>query len=61
MYAIYLRHEQHGTKVAISEAEADYDEAYGWVRYNPDEPEDDLQPSENALIPKRRGRPPKQG
>jgi hypothetical protein len=59
MYSIYLRHPDHGTKVAISEAEADYDEAFGWVRYNPDEPEEDS--SGNALIPKRRGRPPKQG
>ncbi len=35
---IYLKHPQHGTKVAISEQEAAYDEKSGWVRYNPDTP-----------------------
>jgi hypothetical protein len=34
---IYLKHPVHGTKVAISDAEAAYDEQNGWVRYNPDE------------------------
>ena len=35
---IYLKHPQHGNKVAISEAEATYDESNGWKRYNPDTP-----------------------
>jgi len=35
---IYLRHPIHGTKVAIAEAEAVYDEKSGWERYNPDTP-----------------------
>jgi hypothetical protein len=35
---IYLRHEKHGTKVAISETEAVADEKNGWVRYTLDAP-----------------------
>ena len=38
MAAIYLVHEVHGAKVAISEEEAIYDEDFGWERYNPDVP-----------------------
>ena len=38
MAAIYLVHDVHGAKVAISEEEAIYDEDFGWTRYNPDEP-----------------------
>jgi len=38
MAAIYLVHEVHGAKVAISEEEAISDEYFGWERYNPDEP-----------------------
>lgn len=35
---IYLRHPEHGTKVAISELEAEADENNGWKRYDPDTP-----------------------
>lgn len=35
MPVIYMRHFIHGTKVAIAEAEARYDEGNGWVRYEP--------------------------
>ena len=35
---IYLRHPEHGTKVAIMEQEAEYDEQNGWVRYTHDTP-----------------------
>ena len=35
MAIIYLSHFIHGTKVATLEAEAEYDEKHGWVRYNP--------------------------
>jgi hypothetical protein len=38
MAVIYLVHDHHGAKVAISEEEAIYDEDFGWTRYNPDEP-----------------------
>ena len=47
------------------EMEAEYDEQNGWVRYNPDEPEQEdeipsfLQESVNELEPARRGRPRK--
>ena len=30
---IYLKHPVHGTKVAIAEVEAQYDESHGWSRY----------------------------
>ena len=38
MAAIYLVHDVHGAKVAISEEEARCDEYYGWTRYNPEVP-----------------------
>lgn len=67
MPSIYLRHSRHGDKVAIAEAEAVADERNGWVRYTPGAVEPESEPesvpeflqTENALIPKRRGRPPK--
>lgn len=37
---IYLKHPIHGTKVAISDVEADYDEQNGWKRYNLATPSD---------------------
>jgi hypothetical protein len=36
MPIIYLKHLVHGTKVATMEAEAEYDEAQGWKRYDLD-------------------------
>ena len=38
MTVIYLQHPTHGTKVATMEAEANYDEECGWMRYNPAAP-----------------------
>ena len=38
MAVIYLKHPVHGAKVAISDFEADYDEKFGWERYNLDTP-----------------------
>jgi len=35
---IYLKHPQHGQKVAISDLEADEDVRNGWERYTLDEP-----------------------
>ena len=35
---IYLKHPNHGTKVAISSMEADLDEQNGWTRYTVDTP-----------------------
>jgi hypothetical protein len=35
---IYLKHPQHGQKVAISDLEADEDVKNGWSRYTLDEP-----------------------
>ena len=35
---IYLIHPKHGAKVAISDMEVEYDEANGWMRYNPETP-----------------------
>jgi hypothetical protein len=37
---IYLKHFLHGSKVAISDMEAEADEKNGWTRYNPDTPSD---------------------
>lgn len=52
MATIYLKHPQHGNKIAIAEAEAEADEKNGWERYTPGE---DLAP--NELVVARRGRP----
>lgn len=38
MAVIYLVHDVHGAKVAISEEEARCDEEFGWERYYPDAP-----------------------
>lgn len=38
MPIIYLKHPDHGSKVATMEAEAEYDEQNGWVRYTHDTP-----------------------
>ena len=62
---IYMKHPIHGAKIATMEMEAEYDEQNGWMRYNPDEPEQEdeipsfLQESVNELEPARRGRPRK--
>lgn len=37
---IYLKHPVHGTKVAISDMEVEYDKQNGWVQYNPFTPSD---------------------
>ena len=65
MALIYLKHPIHGAKIATMELEAEYDEQNGWMRYNPDEPEQEdeipsfLQESVNELEPAHRGRPRK--
>ena len=54
---IYMRHPQHGTKVAISDLEADADEKNGWTRYTLDTPIE-VAPVVNALeVKRKRGRP----
>jgi hypothetical protein len=56
---IYMRHPVHGTKVAVMEAEAIYDEKNGWSRYTPGEiPISAASESVNELAPRRRGRRP---
>ena len=66
MATIYLAHPKHGVKIATMEMEAQYDEAHGWVRFEPDDqvstPADGLLPEPavetNVLAePRRRGRP----
>lgn len=66
MAAIYLAHLKHGVKIATMEMEAQYDEANGWVRFDPDEPISDPanDPLPEPLVeanvlaePRRRGRP----
>ena len=58
---IYLKHPQHGSKVATSDKEAEYDEQSGWTRYTLDTPEiaQEVAPIVNELEVKRRGRPQK--
>jgi len=53
MPLIYLKHPQHGTKIATMEMEADFDERNGWVRYNPDTPSDSEE-AVNTLVVKRK-------
>jgi len=53
MPLIYLKHPQHGTKIATIEMEADFDERNGWVRYNPDTPSDSEE-AVNTLVVKRK-------
>jgi hypothetical protein len=57
MPVIYLSHPVHGAKVATMEAEANYDESNGWMRYDP-HAEADAEEDANAMAP-RRGRPRK--
>lgn len=57
---IYMRHPQHGTKVAISDLEADADEKNGWVRYTLDTPlivEEAALVANTMEVKRRRGRP----
>ena len=59
---IYMKHPVHGNKIATLEMEAELDEQAGWVRYNPEEPEEleeEQTVTVNQLQVKRRGRPPK--
>lgn len=66
---IYLRHPVHGTKVAVMNLEAEFDEQNGWERYDPivvNEVEEappqklviDTAPSNELEVKRRRGRPP---
>lgn len=61
MPLIYLRHLDHGTKIATMEMEAEYDESNGWVRFDPDTPSAPAAADvTNGLVSRRRGRPPRQ-
>jgi len=53
MPLIHLSHFIHGRKIASLEAEAEHDERNGWVRYNPDEPQED-EAVDNSLRVKRK-------
>ena len=57
MAVIYLRHPEHGTKVAVSDAEAIYDEEYGWMRYNPAAPAPAPEDEPSNSLSRRRARP----
>ena len=62
MPIIYLKHPIHGAKVATMDLEAEYDEQNGWVRYNLDEAEPEveipafLQEPVNELAVPKKGR-----
>jgi hypothetical protein len=54
---IYLKHPDHGSKVATMEQEAEFDEQNGWVRYTNDTPskeEEVIAAPVNVLESKRR-------
>ena len=52
---IYLKHPDHGSKVATMEQEAEYDEQNGWVRYTDATPlEEMIAAPVNTLEVKRR-------
>lgn len=56
---IYLRHPVHGTKIAMIDLEADFDEQNGWVRYNSEtlpDTEETVVSSVNTLEVKKRRR-----
>lgn len=55
MANIYLKHRKHGAKVAISEQEAQQDEQNGWVRFDPENADDD-EPSNTLETGRRRRR-----
>lgn len=64
---IYLRHPQHGTKVAICDLEAKADKLNGWAEFDPYEekvepiPEKEKRPELEVLREeweKRHGKPP---
>ena len=62
MAEIYLMHHKHGVKIATMEMEAQYDEQYGWVRFDPDAVVEPVLPEpaveDNVMAePRRRGRP----
>jgi len=58
MTIIYLKHPEHGTKIAMMEMEAEFDEQNGWVRYTDDTPsEEELVAAPiNTLEVKRRSK-----
>ena len=63
MAAIYLRHPIHGTKVAISDLEAENDIHNGWAYFDPAVPSAEVQEAEPETtnnLPRRRGRRPKE-
>ena len=55
---IYLKHPDHGVKVANLDIEAEYDETLGWVRFDPNKIVEEITEEEvssvNELMPKRR-------
>lgn len=61
MSAIYLRHPQHGEKVATSEGEATYDQGNGWVRFTPGLPvaAPEIEPAPEIEFPAQSGAPAK--
>lgn len=64
---IYLKHQQHGTKVAICDLEAEADKLNGWTPFDPYEKEPDVVPAKEERTElevlreaweKRHGKPP---
>jgi len=58
MPIIYLKHPDHGTKIATMELEAEFDEKNGWVRYTDDTlSKEVIADPVNTLDVKRRRKP----
>lgn len=51
---IYLKHPTHGTKIATLEAEAEFDEKNGWVRYTLDEVKTDPEGTKSKRGPRKK-------
>lgn len=51
MPLIYLKHPQHGEKIAYMELEAENDEQNGWTRYTIDTPTETVEVVEEQLEP----------
>ena len=54
MSVIYLRHPEHGEKVATMDLEATHDEENGWERFDPNEVTSEA--TSDNVMSRRRGR-----
>lgn len=48
---IYMKHPTHGTKVAISEVEVEFDKTHGWEVFDPEAKRPDPEPEPKVKLP----------